>query len=175
MEFSIDKTIPILTNTPKALDALIRGLPAEWTEHNEGAGTWSVFDVVGHLVHGEKTDWIPRLDKILNQQFEIFEPFDRFAQFEDSKGKTIDDLLEEFAGLRAQNLEMLRSKGITDHDYFLIGIHPDFGEVTLRELLATWAVHDLDHIAQIARIMAHQYHKAVGPWEAYLRIVRQTA
>jgi hypothetical protein len=173
MEYSIEKALPVLQNTPLVLAAITRGLPDEWLFVNEGGETWSVFDVLGHLVHGEKTNWIQRLDYILDGQRRPFGTFDRFAQFEESKGKTVGQLLEEFKHLREQNIALLRSRDITAAAYGLTGVHPAFGEVKVSELLATWVAHDLDHIAQIARVMAKQYKEAIGPWVAYLKIVNQ--
>ncbi len=173
MEYSIEKAIPVLRNTPGVLAAMTLHLAGEWLFTNEGGETWSVFDVLGHLVHGEKTNWIQRLDYILEGQQRPFETFDRFAQFEESKGKTIDQLLTAFRQLREHNIALLLHKGITAEHYELIGHHPVFGAVKLSELLATWVAHDLDHIAQIARVMAKQYKEAVGPWQAYLKIVNQ--
>ena len=173
MEYSIEKALPVLQNTPAVLAAITRELPDEWLFTNEGGETWSVFDVLGHLVHGEKTNWIQRLDYILDGQRRPFETFDRFAQFEESKGKTVDQLLAEFKQLREENIALLLSKNITAETYALAGIHPVFGEVKVSELLATWVAHDLDHIAQISRVMAKQYKEAIGPWVTYLKIVNQ--
>ena len=172
MNFTIEKSIEILERTPDVLEAMLENVSAEWTENNEGGETWSVFDVLGHLVHGEKTDWIPRMDVILsNPQDKKFAQFDRFAQFEESKGKTLQELLEEFKRLRKKNVDVLRSKNLTIENLESKGVHPAFGEVTLAQLLATWTVHDLDHIAQISRVMAKQYKEAVGPWTQYLKIL----
>lgn len=152
---------------------MLEGLPEEWLNNNEGEDTWSPYDVVGHLVHGERTDWVGRMNIILSDaEDKTFKPFDRFAQFEDSKGKTITMLLNEFAELREQNLNTLQKKGITEEDFGRTGIHPAFGEVKLSQLLSTWVVHDLSHIAQISRVMAKQYKEAVGPWQEYLSILK---
>jgi hypothetical protein len=149
-------------------------LSPEWTDPNEGDNTWSPFDVIGHLIHGEKTDWIIRAKIILaDGPIKEFESFDRFAQFENSKGKTLNQLLDEFEMLRVQNLEQLRSMNISIKDLSLEGTHPQFGKVTLKELLATWATHDLGHIAQISRVMAKQYKAEVGPWIEYLGILKK--
>ena len=172
MNFTIEKSIEILERTPEVLDAMLKNISPYWTENNEGGETWSVFDVLGHLVHGEKTDWIPRVEIILSDtQDKTFEPFERFAQFEESKGKTLLELLDEFKRLRKKNIDVLRSKKLTGENLKGKGIHPAFGEVTLAQLLATWTVHDLDHIAQISRVMAKQYKEEVGPWIEYLRIL----
>jgi len=172
MNFTIEKSIEILERTPEVLEAMLENVSAEWTENNEGGETWSVFDVLGHLVHGEKTDWIARMEIILSDaQDKKFAQFDRFAQFEESKGKTLQELLEEFKRLRKKNVDVLRSKNLTIENLESKGVHPAFGEVTLAQLLATWTVHDLDHIAQISRVMAKQYKEAVGPWTQYLKIL----
>lgn len=173
MQYNIKDAVSILGRTPKLLRAMLEGLPEEWLNNNEGEDTWSPYDVVGHLVHGEKKDWIGRMNLILSDaEDKTFKPFDRFAQFEDSKGKTITMLLDEFAELRKQNLNTLQEKGITEEDFDRTGIHPAFGEVKLSQLLATWVVHDLSHIAQISRVMAKQYKEAVGPWQEYLSILK---
>jgi uncharacterized damage-inducible protein DinB len=153
------------------LRELLAGIGVEWTANNEGGDTWSVFDVLGHLVHGEKTDWLVRTRIILADGEKTFEPFDRFAQFESLKGRTLSDLLDEFAKLRRENLSELRAMNIGGEVLKMRGVHPAFGGVTLSELLAAWVVHDLDHIGQIARIMAKQYETAVGPWYEYLGIL----
>lgn len=172
MNFTVEKSIEILERTPNILEVMLQNISPDWTENNEGGETWSVFDVLGHLVHGEKTDWIARTEIILSDITDKkFEPFDRFAQFEESKGKTLAQLLEEFKSLRKKNVEALRSKKLTVENLEEKGFHPAFGEVTLAQLLATWTVHDLDHIAQISRVMAKQYKEAVGPWIEYLRIL----
>ncbi|MCA1624883.1 MAG: DinB family protein [Acidobacteria bacterium] len=172
MNFTVEKSIEILERTPKVLEAMVRNISPEWTENNEGGETWSVFDVLGHLVHGEKTDWMPRVEIILSDtQDKAFKAFDRFAQFEEGKGKTLRELLDEFKSLRKKNIGVLRSKKLTDKTFEEKGVHPAFGEVTLAQLIATWTVHDLDHIAQISRVMAKQYKEEVGPWIKYLRIL----
>jgi uncharacterized damage-inducible protein DinB len=172
MNFSLSKSIEILERTPNVLIMMLQGLSPEWTSNNEGAETWSVFDVLGHLIEGEKTDWISRMNIILSDEPDkTFKPFDRFAQIEESKGKSLTELLSEFKSLRQHNIEHLKLKQLTDDDLLRTGIHPAFGEVTLSQLLSTWTVHDLNHIAQISRIMAKQYKSAVGPWIEYLRIL----
>ena len=173
MTFKLAKSIEILDKTPEVLNCMLQTLSPEWTSQNEGGDTWSVYDVIGHLIHGEKTDWMPRLDIILSDKADkTFEPYDRFAQFEASKGKSLAQLLTEFASLRKLNLEKLHSLGLNETDGEKTGIHPSFGEVTLSELIATWVVHDLNHTAQISRVMAKQYKEAVGPWINYLRILQ---
>lgn len=172
MEFNLDKSLEILERTPSVLRAMLNGLSDAWIHSNEGEETWSPFDVVGHLIHGEKTDWMPRMELILSDSADKnFEPFDRFAQFQESQSKTLDQLLDEFATLRQSNLKRLRAKNVSEADMDRKGIHPAFGSVNLRQLLATWAVHDLNHISQISRVMASQYKKEVGPWVEYLKIL----
>lgn len=171
--FRLDEAVPILTRTPATLDALLRGLPDGWTTAHEGGETWSPFDVIGHLIHCERADWVLRARIILEHgESRTFDPFDRFAQFRESEGKTLAGMLDEFAALRAENLRTLASMNLTDADLERRGRHPAFGEVTLGQLLATWTAHDLGHIAQIVRTMAKQYTDAVGPWEQYLSILR---
>lgn len=174
MNFSIEKSIEILERTPKTLAALLETLSDDWTTPNEGGDSWSAYDIIGHLIHGEKTDWMPRAEIILSDRADkTFEPFDRFAQFEEqSEPKSFSQLLQEFKILRKQNLDLLRSKNLSENDFGKTGIHPAFGEVRLDQLLATWVAHDLGHIAQIARVMAKQYKSAVGPWVEYLRILQ---
>jgi hypothetical protein len=172
MKFNIKEAIPILERTPTVVGALLSGLPESWTMQNEGPDTWSPFDIVGHLIHGEKTDWMPRLEIILADGDKAFVPFDRFAQYENSKGKTLQQLLDEFTVLRMSNLEKLRSHLPLDAHLNNTGIHPTFGEVTLRQLLSTWVVHDLNHIYQITRVMSSQYKDEVGPWVQFLRILK---
>jgi hypothetical protein len=170
--FALDEALTILQRTPAVLDALLRGLPDGWTTANEGGETWSAFDVIGHLIHGERTDWIGRARIILEQgEARAFDPFDRFAQFELSNGRTLPSLLDEFAAARQDNLRTLDALGLREADLDRRGRHPALGAVTLRQLLATWVAHDLDHLAQIARVLARQYSDEVGPWRAYLRII----
>lgn len=174
MTFNLSKSIEILSKTPETLNSLLNGLSDEWLHNNEGDNTWSPYDVIGHLVHGEKTDWIVRAKIILSsERNKTFEPFDRFAQENDSKGKSIHELLEEFSKLRSQNLQELKTLQISESDFTKKGMHPELGEVNLQQLLATWTVHDLGHIAQIARVMSKQYAKEVGPWNAYLGILKK--
>jgi hypothetical protein len=173
MEHNLQHTISLLSRTPAALNALLRDLPEAWTLQNEGENTWSAFDVVGHLIHAEGTDWMPRARMIL--QFgdtQKFEPFDRLAQVRESQGKSLGQLLDEFAKLRSENLAELRALHLKPDDFARRGRHPALGVVTLSELLATWAAHDLTHLHQISRIMAHQYREAVGPWRAYLGVLK---
>lgn len=174
MNFDLNKSVEILSRTPVVLEAFLGGLSEEWIYNNEGEMTWSPFDVVGHLIHGDRTDWIPRMEIILSGGPDRkFEPFDRFAQFEASKGKNIRQLLDEFQSLRSNNLRILKSKNLDTRELAKTGIHPEFGEVRLDQLLATWTTHDLSHIAQIARVMARQYTREVGPWIQYLPILNR--
>jgi hypothetical protein len=170
--FALAEATAILTRTPPTLDAMLRGLPDGWINCNEGDKTWSPYDVVGHLIHGEQTDWIPRAKIILEHgDARPFDKFDRFAQADASVGKTLNDLLDEFATLRQQNLRALAALNISDADLDKPGRHPELGAVTLGQLLATWTAHDLDHVIQIARVIGRQYSDEVGPWRAYLRII----
>ncbi len=172
MNFELKKSIELLERTPIVLDYWLRGLPDDWVQSDEGEGTWSVFVVLGHLIHGEKTDWLDRIDIILSDtEDKTFTPFDRFAQLEDNMGKSMDELLDEFKVLRDQNIRQLLELHITDDELDLTGVHPSLGEVELSQLLSSWVVHDLNHVAQISRVMAHQYKEEVGPWKAYLRIL----
>jgi len=173
MEQNLHDTIALLTRTPAALDALLRDLPEAWTSQNEGAGTWSAFDIVGHLVHGERTDWMPRARMILEfGETRAFEPFDRWGQERECAGKSLGQLLDEFARLRSAGLGELRAMNLQKADLERRGRHPALGVVTLSQLLATWAVHDLTHLHQISRVMAHQSAAAVGPWHAYLGVLK---
>ncbi|MGD2090491.1 MAG: DinB family protein [Candidatus Aminicenantes bacterium] len=174
MELLLKYAVEVLEQTPQTLRALIGGLSDPWILTNEGPDTWSPYDVVGHLIHGEETDWIPRAKIILEQgESQTFTPFDRFAFFEKSKGKTLNELLETFARLRKENLRVLQELKLEPHHFELKGTHPEFGIVTLGQLLATWVVHDLDHIEQIVRTMAAQYRDNTGPWRAYLSILKK--
>lgn len=172
MEFDLAAGTSILERTPHTLRAMLAGLAPEWTNATEGPNTWSPFLNVAHLIHGERTDWIPRARIILAQDTNRrFTRFDMTAHLRDSQGKSLVQLLDEFAGLRAENLVTLAGFDLTEAQMKLQGEHPEFGAVTLRQLLATWVAHDLGHIAQIARVMAKQYREAVGPWRAYLPVL----
>ncbi len=172
MECHPEQAIEILRQTPAVLRVLLSGLSEVWTLSNNGADTWSPSAVVGHLIHGEETDWIPRAKIILEDgESRPFESFDRFAQFERFQGQSLAQLLDTFEQLRQQNLEALAQMKIMPERWELRGIHPELGVVTLRQLLATWAVHDLNHIGQIVEVMSRQYSEAVGPWKAYLPIL----
>ncbi len=172
MEYHHEHTLAILARTPATLQALLSGLPDEWIHASEGENTWSAYDVVGHLLHGEQADWIPRVRVILEQgEGHPFPIFDRTAMFDKFAGKPLGELLESFAAVRAANLATLSEMGITPAALARKGTHPALGTVTLGNLLATWAIHDLNHIGQIVEVMAHQYQMAVGPWKAYLAIL----
>jgi hypothetical protein len=172
-EFSLDEAIAVLSRTPRALDALLRDLPESWVRCNEGKETWSAFDIVGHLVVGERTDWMPRARIILkNGEARAFDPFDRFAQGRENQGKSLDVLLDDFSCLRTENLAALRALNLQPEDLARRGKHPELGVVTLSQLLATWAVHDLTHVHQLSRVMADRYRDAVGPWSAYLGVLQ---
>ena len=171
-QLAVEEAAAILARTPAALDALLQGLPDGWITANEGSETWSPFDVIGQLIHGERTDWMPRVRIILEHgERRPFDKFDRFAQFAASEGRSLGSLLDEFSRLRQENLRQLSALALTEADLDRRGRHPELGVVTLRQLLATWVAHDLDHVVQIARVMARQYSDEVGPWRAYLRII----
>jgi hypothetical protein len=173
MEFQLDRAKEVLSRTPATLNSLLHDLPDDWVRADEGVDTWTPFDVVGHLVHGEETDWIPRAKMILEQgEAGVFVPFDRVAMFEKSKGKSLQELLAEFEVLRNYSLFELDQMNLTFGKLNSRGTHPELGLVTLRQLLSAWVVHDLGHIAQIVRVMSKQYGRAVGPWEAYLSILK---
>jgi uncharacterized damage-inducible protein DinB len=174
MDFALEDALPVLRATPQILRAWLGDLPDRWTRSNEGPETWSPYDIVGHLIHGEKTDWIPRLELILARgNSQPFTPFDRFAQFRDSSGKSLAELLDTFAGLRASNVKRLESHRLEASDFSRTGLHPELGPVTLGQLLATWVAHDLNHLGQIARVMGRQYTAAVGPWLEYLPLLQR--
>jgi hypothetical protein len=171
--FNLDETVAVLTRTPATLDALLRGLPESWVRSNEGKDTWSAFDIVGHLIVGERTDWMTRVRVILeNGEARPFDPFDRLAQSGESQNKSLEQLLDDFARLRQENLAALQTLNLQPEDLSRRGRHPALGVVTLQQLLATWAVHDLTHVHQLSRVMAHQYRDAVGPWSAYLGVLQ---
>jgi len=172
-EHNLQNTISLLTRTPATLNSLLLDLPDAWTLRSEGDNTWNAFDVVGHLVHGERADWMPRVHCILQHgDTQAFEPFDRWAQDRESKGKSLAQLLDEFAHLRSENLATLRALNLQPQDLARHGLHPSLGPVTMSQLLATWAAHDMTHVHQISRIMAHQYREAVGPWSQYLGVLQ---
>ncbi|HSM85874.1 MAG TPA: DinB family protein [Candidatus Limnocylindrales bacterium] len=173
MEHKLPDTIALLSRTPAALNALLRDLPETWTFQNEGGNTWSAFDIVGHLIHADRTDWIPRVRTILQfGESRPFESFNRAGHVEESRGKSLAQLLDEFARVRSEKLDELRALNLTQEDFGRAGRHPALGPVSLSQLLATWAAHDLNHLHQISRVMARQYREAVGPWSAYLGVMQ---
>ena len=172
MEFRFEEALPVLRRTPGVLRALLLDLPDAWVRGTEGPGTWSPFDVVGHLIHGEGADWVPRVEHMLRHGDAVpFPPFDREAMFGATKGRSLRELLDTFERLRAENLDLLAALGLTDADLARRGRHPEFGTVTMGQHLATWVAHDLGHVGQAVRAMARQYSDAVGPWRAYLSIL----
>ncbi len=172
-EFSLPETIALLERTPAALNTLLRGLPTAWTGSNEGEDTWNAWEIVGHLIHGERTDWVPRARVILaGDENRRFEPFDRLGHVRESAGKSLDALLDEFAELRRENLTTLGAMNLQPEHLKLRAQHPALGSVSMSELLATWAAHDLTHLHQISRVMAHQYREAVGPWQKFLGVLQ---
>lgn len=172
-EFNLAEAVAILSRTPATMDAQLRGLPDRWVRSNEGIDTWCAFDIVGHLASGERTDWMPRVRRILESGEALaFDPFDRFAQFKDTQGKSLEQLLDEFARLRKENLAALQTLNLQPQDLTRRGKHPSLGVVTLSQLLATWAAHDLTHLHQLSRLMAYQYRDAVGPWSVYLGVLQ---
>ncbi len=172
-EFSLSEAIAVLTRTPATLNALLLDLPNTWLRCNEGRDTWCAFDIVGHLIFAERTDWMPRVRTILeNGEARPFDPFDRFAQMNERESKSLEHLLNDFALLRRESLAVLQAMNLQQEDLTRRGRHPALGVVTLSELLATWVVHDLTHLHQLTRVMAHRYRGAVGPWSAYLGVLR---
>ena len=170
--FALDRTLSILTRTPVSVDALLRGLPDFWVQQNEGKDTWTAFGIVGHLIFADRTDWMPRLLRILEHGDQVaFDPFDRLGQVQASRGKTLDQLLSEFAQVRAECLTGLHKLNLQPQDLEKRGRHPALGPVKASELLATWAVHDLNHLHQLSRVMAHQYRDCTGPFQAYLGVL----
>ena len=173
MEHNLEHTLALLARTPAALNALLRDLPETWTSRNEGEKTWSAFDVVGHLIYAERANWMPRAKMVLEfGETRAFESFDRWGHVRESQGKSLAQLLDEFARVRAENLTELRGLNLRPEDLARRGRHPAVGVVTLSELLATWAAHDLTHLHQISRIMAYQYREAVGPWSKFLGVLQ---
>ena len=173
MKFQIEQAVEMLSRTPATVKSLLGNLSDDWMENAPDSKNWSPFDIVGHLIHGEETDWITRAEIILGQAENLtFESFDRFAQFEESKGKTLNELIETFAELRTKNLVNLREMNLTEEKLKLKGIHPELGEVTLEQLLATWVVHDLNHIKQLVTVLAYKYAENVGVWKQYLSILQ---
>jgi hypothetical protein len=172
MVFDLEMACRVLERTPEVLRAMLAGLPDAWTRATEGVDTWSPFDVVGHLIDGEEEDWLERTRIILAQgASRRFEPIDRFRHLERNRHRALDELLDRFGEIRAANLVTLRGLGLGPRELALAGEHPALGRVTLEQLLATWVVHDLGHLAQISRVMAKQYARAVGPWREYLPVL----
>jgi hypothetical protein len=168
----LDECLAILTRTPATLDTMLRDLPEAWTEATEGPGTWSPYVIVGHLIHGERADWMPRLEIILKHGPDRpFDPFDREAQFRENAGKSLSALLDEFGVLRRENLDRLRALDLQAEQLEMQGTHPALGSVNVRQLLATWTAHDLAHILQVSRVMAKRYKQEVGPWAEYLSVM----
>jgi hypothetical protein len=173
MTFNLDEAVAVLTRTPAVLRAMLEGLPPAWVQATEGPDTWSPYVVMGHLIHCERVDWIPRARIILEQgTSHRFTPLDRTAQLRERQDRPLPELLDTFTDLRAANLQTLAGWTLTEDQLALEGEHPEFGAVTLRQLLATWVAHDLGHLVQINRVMARQYRDAVGPWRAYLSVMR---
>jgi DinB family protein len=174
VDFRLDEALPILRRTPAVLRALLRDAPDSWSRGTEGAGTWSPFDVVGHLIHADRTNWIPRVEHMLRHADAApFPVFDRDAMFEQFRGRSLPELLDTFESVRAGALDRLTELGVTDADLSRPGLHPDLGPVTLGQHLATWVAHDFDHLGQVVRVMAKQYSEAVGPWRQYLSILKE--
>ncbi len=172
-DFNLNDAIAFLARTPATLDALLRGLPNAWVRGNEGDDTWNAFDIIGHLIVGERTDWMPRVRIILeNGEAQPFFPFDRLAQSFESQEKSLAQLLDDFARMRTENLAALTALNLNSDDLHRRGRYPELGVVTLSQLLAAWVVHDLTHLHQLSRVMAHQYGDAVGPWSVYLGVQR---
>jgi hypothetical protein len=171
MQFDIEKALPVLERTPQVIESLLYGLDDEWIYTNEGGDTWSPFDIVAHLIYGEKTDWIPRTQIILGEGSKEFAPFDMQGHIKEKEGKTLPQLLDEFKILRKENLAQLKAVELTPEMLDNTGIHPALGEVSLRQLLASWVVHDLTHIHQLSRVMAKQYDEAVGPWKQFMGVL----
>ncbi|MEM7261714.1 MAG: DinB family protein [Planctomycetota bacterium] len=168
MRFDLELSIAQLERMPSVLDPWLRGADAAWTRSHSGPESWSAFDVVGHLIHGERTDWMPRLRIILEDgEARPFDEFDRFAQQAENANRSLGSLLDHFSELRASNLRELRELQLTPEDLARTGTHPTFGRVTASELLATWTAHDLAHLSQIARTQLWQYREAMGPWRQF--------
>jgi len=172
MNLQLSEAVQILERTPGLLDRMVRGLPEPWLRATEGAHTWSCYDVVGHLIHGELTDWVPRIRIIMDHgESRTFDPFDRFAQLKEDRARPVDTLLDRFKELREQNLTALLEMRLSPSDLGRTGVHPALGTVTLGQLISAWVVHDLSHLSQINRVLAKQYAAEVGPWRAYLQIL----
>lgn len=175
MNFEFTKSLEILQRSPKVIDHQLRGISREWSHYKIKEDSWSAFDIVGHFIHGERTDWIPRARIICADGTDkLFPVFDRFAQIEASRGKAMNELLDCFQELRSANIQELLSWNLKDEDWNKTGVHPEFGEVTLRELISCWAVHDLVHINQMTRVMAHYYKEDIGPWIQYMNLLKES-
>jgi hypothetical protein len=173
MQLKLPEATQILQKTPATLAAMVAGIPDTWLKATEGGGTWSCYDVVGHLIHGELTDWIPRVRIILEHgEKKAFEPFDRFAQFREDQSRPISALLDQFAFMRGENVAILQNLNLSSDDLARRGTHPELGPVTLGQLISSWVVHDLSHLSQVARVTAKQYSHEVGPWHAYMSILK---
>ena len=176
MNHNLDDSIALLTRTPAVLSALLRDLPDKWTLQNEGENTWCALDIVGHLIHCERTDWMPRTKWLLQYgETEPFPPFDRWGHVRECTGKALPQLLDEFSAIRAENLAGLRAMNLSSEDLTRRGFHPALGAVTLSELLAAWAAHDVNHLHQVSRVMAHQYREAVGPFQRFMGVMQCAA
>jgi len=174
MHFNIDEAIEVLERTPQTLEYFLSGLSDGWLQCNEGEGTWNAIEVLDHLIEGEKYNWIPRLEFILQENSnKPFPPFDRFSHLKDKFSLSIDEKFRAFKALRMQNISKLKSIIESELALELEGSHPEFGPVKVRELLSTWVVHDLTHISQIVRVMAERYREDVGPWKVYLGILKK--
>jgi hypothetical protein len=173
MEYDLEQSIALIARTPAVLDTMLRDLPDEWTMRNEGEKSWSAYDIVGHLIHGELTDWLPRARRILEHgESKAFDRFDRTAQERESKGKSLGQLLDDFTRLRTESVRQLRAMNLSAADLAKRGRHPALGVVTLSQLLASWPVHDMTHLHQLSRVMAHQYREAIGPWTVYMGVMQ---
>ncbi len=172
-EHNLDETIALLSRTPATLNALLRDLPESWTHRSEGASTWTAVDVIGHLIHADQTDWVPRARWILQHgESEAFPPFDRAGHFRLIEGKSLAEILDEFSRVRSEAIDELRSLDLQSGDFERRGRHPVLGSTTLSQLVATWPAHDLTHLHQISRILAHQYREEVGPWRQFLGVMQ---
>ncbi len=173
MNFSLKKSIELLERSPATYETLLSNLNYDWNKINEGENTWSAYNIIGHLIHGEKTDWIPRAEIILHKEDKNFEPYDRFAQDKLYNKQTFEELINEFKTLRVHNINILKSWKLTESDLNKEGIHPDLGTVNLKQLIATWTIHDMVHLNQISRVMVKHYGEDIGPWKKYVRLLNK--
>lgn len=171
MNFDLKKSIELLERSPETYEALLSNLKNDWNKINEGQDTWSAYNIVGHLIHGEKTDWIPRAEIILTKENKKFEPYDRFAQEKLYSTQTFEELINEFKELRVRNVDKLKSWNLTEQDLDKQGMHPDLGLVTLKQLISTWTIHDMIHFNQISRVIVKHYADDIGPWKKYVRLL----